>query len=124
MRKKLLCKNWFDSKSERLRNLLAEDGQLNLYNEIELGGFEEERKGPHSTIPEQSKGSTAKNQTGSCAPRITGRRGHLLDNPAKEATAYNAVQSLYVSSLLRVSKIKCKRKIKYRISSSAELCHI
>ena len=34
----LLRKNRFGSKSERTRNLLEEDGQLNLFNEIELEG--------------------------------------------------------------------------------------
>ena len=39
----LLRKNRFGSKSERTRNLLEEDGQLNLFNEIELEGDPEKK---------------------------------------------------------------------------------
>ena len=40
----LLRKSRFGSKSERTRNLLEEDGQLNLFNEIELEGDPEKKE--------------------------------------------------------------------------------
>ena len=73
----LLRKNRFGSKSERTRNLLEEDGQLNLFNEIELEGDPKKKeKDPIQLSRNKVKVRQPKTQTGSGNSRVARRRGN------------------------------------------------
>ena len=74
----LLRKSRFGSKSERTRNLLEEDGQLNLFNEIELEGDPKKKeKDPIQLSRNKVKVRQPKTKREVVTPGYPGKRSQL-----------------------------------------------